>query len=169
MCQVRTWRIHEQNVCSFSNIASHRNCLLFIKHVAMCMMTWKYRIRQHIPTSNNDSRHRKCLSVTSVHRVTKQLKLRAYTWSKISQELHWPLQIHTLAATAEVRGGAKAIAHKSSCSPLTLSIFSSLLTVTSPRFADILCPVHQWQRRDMAARIQYCHWFSRFLSEGVNV
>jgi hypothetical protein len=33
--QVRKWFIHEQNVCSFSNIASHLNrLLLFAKHLA---------------------------------------------------------------------------------------------------------------------------------------
>jgi hypothetical protein len=34
--QVRTWCVHEQNVCSFSNITSHRKCLLlFVKHLAL--------------------------------------------------------------------------------------------------------------------------------------
>jgi hypothetical protein len=29
--------------------------------------------------------------------------------------------------------------------------------------------VHQPQQRDTAARIQYCHWFRRFVREGVHV
>jgi hypothetical protein len=29
--------------------------------------------------------------------------------------------------------------------------------------------VHQLQQRDTAARIQYYHWFRRFLREGVHV
>jgi hypothetical protein len=29
--------------------------------------------------------------------------------------------------------------------------------------------VHQLQQRDTAARIQYCHWFRRFVREGVHV
>jgi hypothetical protein len=37
--------IHEQNVCSFSNITWHRNrLLLFVKHLAMRILTRKYRI-----------------------------------------------------------------------------------------------------------------------------
>jgi hypothetical protein len=27
--------------------------------------------------------------------------------------------------------------------------------------------VHQLQQRDTAARIQYCHWFRRFVREGL--
>jgi hypothetical protein len=29
--------------------------------------------------------------------------------------------------------------------------------------------VHQLQKRDKGARIQYCHWFRRFVCEGINV
>jgi uncharacterized protein YkuJ len=29
--------------------------------------------------------------------------------------------------------------------------------------------VHQVQERDKGARIQYCHWFRRFVREGINV
>jgi hypothetical protein len=46
--QVRTRCIHEQNVCSFSNITLHRNNLLFfLKHLPMCTHTRKYRISSH--------------------------------------------------------------------------------------------------------------------------
>jgi hypothetical protein len=46
-CAVQTWRIREQNVCSFLNITSHRKrLLLFVKHLAMRILTRKYRIRQ---------------------------------------------------------------------------------------------------------------------------
>jgi hypothetical protein len=35
--------VHEQNVCSFSNITSHRNrLLLFVKHSAMRILKRKY-------------------------------------------------------------------------------------------------------------------------------
>jgi hypothetical protein len=44
---------------------------------------------------------------------------------------------------------------------------------SSDRAAEITAylfqAVHQLQQRDTAARIQYCHWFSRFVREGVHV
>jgi hypothetical protein len=46
--QLRAWRTDELNVCSFSNIASHRNrSLLFLKHLPVRTVTRKYRVRQH--------------------------------------------------------------------------------------------------------------------------
>jgi hypothetical protein len=49
--QVRTWCIHELNVCSFSNITSHRHRLvLFVKHSALHILTsnrcpwWSYQV-----------------------------------------------------------------------------------------------------------------------------
>jgi hypothetical protein len=46
VAQVRTWCIHEQNVCSFSNITSHRNhLLLFVEHLAMRFLARKCRVR----------------------------------------------------------------------------------------------------------------------------
>jgi hypothetical protein len=36
LCRCEYWCIHEQNVCSFSNITPHRNhLLLFVKHLAV--------------------------------------------------------------------------------------------------------------------------------------
>jgi hypothetical protein len=58
------------------------------------------------PTGNKMSGNRKCLFLTSDHRVTKQLKLRPYQFQA----------------------------------------------------------VHQLQQRDTAGRIQYCHWFPRFVT-----
>jgi hypothetical protein len=47
--EMRAWRIHEQKVCSFSNITSHRNrLLLFVKHLAMRML----KIHQLVTTFN---------------------------------------------------------------------------------------------------------------------
>jgi hypothetical protein len=44
---LRTWCVHEQNMCSFLNITLHRSrFLLFVKHLAMRVLTRKYRIRQ---------------------------------------------------------------------------------------------------------------------------
>jgi hypothetical protein len=41
-------------VCSFSNIASHQNrLLLFVKHLAMSILTRKYRIRQYTDWQQN--------------------------------------------------------------------------------------------------------------------
>jgi hypothetical protein len=66
---------------------------------------------KEVPIGNKISGHSKCLSVTSAHRETKQMKLRPYRFQA----------------------------------------------------------VHQLQQRDTAARIQYCHWFRRFMREGVHV
>jgi hypothetical protein len=45
--QVWTWYINEHIVCSFLNIFSHQNhLLLFVKLLAMHIITRKYRIRQ---------------------------------------------------------------------------------------------------------------------------
>jgi hypothetical protein len=42
-----TLRIHEKNMCSFSNTASHPNHLLmFLKNLALRILTKKYRITQ---------------------------------------------------------------------------------------------------------------------------
>jgi hypothetical protein len=82
-----------------------------MKYLAMRILTRKFRKDNNTPTGNNISGQRKCLSVMSAHRVTKQLKLRSYRFQA----------------------------------------------------------VHQLQQRDMAARIQYCHWFRRFVREGVHV
>lgn len=50
--------IQEQNVCSFSNIISHRNRLqLFVKQLVMRTLIWKYLIRQTINQNVKIFRH----------------------------------------------------------------------------------------------------------------
>jgi hypothetical protein len=84
--KVRTRCIHEQILCSFTNITSQRNhLLLFVMHLAMHILTRKYRIRQQYTDCNKISEHRKCLSVTSAHGATKQLKLRPYRFQAVHQ------------------------------------------------------------------------------------
>jgi hypothetical protein len=73
-------------VCSFSNIRSHRKHLLFfVKRFSKIILANKYRIRQSAHTGNKISGHRKCLSVSIAHRVTKQLKLRPYRFQAVHQ------------------------------------------------------------------------------------
>jgi hypothetical protein len=77
--QVRTWCIQNQNVCLFSNVTSRRNLLLlFVKHLAMHILTKKYRIRLQYSTANKISGRRGCLPVIGAHRATEQLTLWPY-------------------------------------------------------------------------------------------
>jgi hypothetical protein len=83
LCRCEHGVFMSRNVCSLSNITSHRNrSLLFVKHLAMHIVTRKHRIR---PTGNTVSGHRKCLSVSRAHRATKQLKSRPYRFQAVHQ------------------------------------------------------------------------------------
>jgi hypothetical protein len=78
--------IHEQNVCSFANITSHRNRLpLCVKHLATRILTGNHWRGRQYTTSKGMPGHRKRLSMTSDCRATEQLKLRPYRFQAVHQ------------------------------------------------------------------------------------
>jgi hypothetical protein len=53
--------VFRSRMCTFSNITSHRNnLLLFVKHLAVRILSWRSEQDNNTPTGNKISRHWKC-------------------------------------------------------------------------------------------------------------
>jgi hypothetical protein len=107
---------------------------------------------------------------TTVHRLVKKLR---ETWSVCNRKHVRRRTVLTNDAVRVVhetllrspRKFLRRLSQECGTSKTSCHRATKQLKLLPSRFQS----VHQLQERDKGARIQYCHWFRRFVREGINV